>query len=235
MEESTFQPDVLIIPGTVAFDEELQPLDAKVYGIIYWLEHLKDGRCFASNATIAKLANSSSSGVRQSLYRLEDRGYITMSYTEKNKRTGIQCLVNMRKGVANETGGVSEMRHRDNNTKREDITSETQQQIKKIYSLYLIGFKIDPHDYAAAPDEDKPSLLQAASKRYRLTDQRRNKIIARLKDAGYSNVARAIRNVSKSDFHRGINDREWSASLEWICDRYERIEEWANKTESHAY
>jgi DNA-binding Lrp family transcriptional regulator len=228
-----FRPDILLIPGTIAFDAELQPLDAKVYGIVYWLEHLKDGRCYASNSTIAEVAGSSASGVANSLNRLRDRGYIHCSYDDKNQRTGIVTLVRMSKTpYSNEVPPLTQMSNKGSNIKEKNITSEMQSQVKKIYGLYLANFKIDPLTYAEATEEEQRSLLQAASNRYRLTDKRRDKILARIKDCGYAATKQAVVNIGRSDFHRGINDREWSADLEWIMKSYEKVEEWANKDEA---
>lgn len=210
-------------------DPDLQPLDPKVYSTIYWLERLRDGKCFASNLTIAKVLNSSSSGVRQSLYRLESKGYIAMNYDENNHRKGITTLVQMRGGVSNETGGVSEMRHRDSNTKKEEYTSETLTNIQNVYKAWLIYMLIDPDTRFNGDADSRSTALKVATKRYRLTDKRRAAIARRLKDAGYKQVMRAIKSISQSDFHRGINDSNWAADMEWLLKSYEKVEEWANK------
>lgn len=234
----TFTPDLFIIPGVVMLDKELQPLDSKVYATVYWLERLRDGRCFASNNTLAKIVNSSSSGVRQSLYRLEDKGYIRMTYNEAKHRTGIITLVQMKRGVTNETGGVSEMRHRDSNTKSESITSETLAQVTKLYKLWCIYMIVDPEIRSHGTADSRSAALEAATKSYRLTTKRRDAVARRLKDAGYDQLVRAIKSISQSPFHRdGIDNRgeegTWKATLEWLCGSYEKVEEWANKYPSN--
>ena len=62
---------------------------------------------------------------------------------------------------------------------------------------------------------------------YKLTDKRKLKIKARLKDAGYEMLAKAIENTSKSEFHRGDNDRGWTADLDYITRSYENVEKLA--------
>ena len=51
-----FYPDFLIIPYQLVENEFLTPADLKVYGAIYWYQHLKDGKCTAGNPAIARIA-----------------------------------------------------------------------------------------------------------------------------------------------------------------------------------
>lgn len=228
-QQVAFTPDLFIVPGVVMLDRELQPLDSKVYAIIYWMEHLKDGRCYASNGAIAKVAGSSSSGVASSLVRLRDRNYILCQYDDKNQRTGIVTLVQMRKGgYSNEQGGVAEMSNKDSNTK-EKYTSEQLTNIKKVYIAWLKFMVVDPAVRFHGSDDDRSVALQAALTRTKLTELRKTKVNARLNSLGLAQVLKAINTLSESDFHRGDNDRNWTASLEWLCGSDEKIEEWANK------
>lgn len=231
-----FLPDFLHVPAAVAFDKELQPLDSKVYGIVYWLERLKDGRCFASNATIAKLTFSSASGVANSLARLKDRGYLIGIYDDRGQRKEIKTLVfNTVNPYSNEEGGVTQMSNIGNNTKKENISSDlTKQQkdeITKIYKLWLIRMKIDPAIRLSGTPEEKHDAFLEASKSYRLTQKRRDAIARRLNDAGYDMIVRAISNLSLSPFHRdGDNDNGWKADLaDFLLRSYEKVEEWASK------
>lgn len=71
-----FRPNFFVIPYILIQDRRVQPLDAIVYGTIYWYHSLKDGVCFASNATMADIAKASPRGVQNSLTSLEKFGYI---------------------------------------------------------------------------------------------------------------------------------------------------------------
>lgn len=224
-----FTPDVLYIPGIVAFDKELQHLDKFVYAVIYWLERLKDGRCFASNRAIAKIVGSSSSGVANSLVRLRKRGYITIILNDNNQRKEIRTLVfNTVNPYSNEEGGVTRSSNRKSNTKKEYM-SETLTDIKKAYAIYLTRFKMDYQTYDRADTEKRKSMLEAASKKYKLTEKRKEKIAARLADAGLDMVVQAIINASKDPWNHGDNDRGWKADLtDYILRNYEMVERWAN-------
>ena len=70
-------------------------------------------------------------------------------------------------------------------------------------------------------------LFEKNPNTYKLTDKRKLKIKARLKDAGYEMLAKAIENTSKSEFHRGDNDRGWTADLDYITRSYENVEKLA--------
>lgn len=79
-------PDFLIIPYQVSFSPNLQPLDIKIYGVIYWLQHLKQGKCTASNTYLAKICLSTPNSVQHSLERLEKEGFILRIYKDEAKK-----------------------------------------------------------------------------------------------------------------------------------------------------
>jgi DNA-binding Lrp family transcriptional regulator len=97
MSKEFIAPDFLQIPFVVIIDKSLQPLDKTVYGFIYWLEKLKDGRCFASNNYIARALGSSSTSIANSLTRLEKSGHIVRPLNEDGLRSEIKCLVSYKK------------------------------------------------------------------------------------------------------------------------------------------
>lgn len=233
-----FSPDFLQYPHEMVLNKELQPLDTIVYSVVFWFERLRNGRCFASNKTIAKYAGSSSSGVANSLARLRNEGYVQCFYNpETNFRTEIKCLIRYKKldPYSNEEGGLTQMSNIIKNTKKDNmsvsLTDEQKEDVRKIYGEYLIGFKIDPKTWEYTTDaEGRKALLDEAAKRYKLTPKRKAKIVARLEDAGKEMCVRAIRACAQSSFHQGENETEWSADLEaFILRNYEKVEEWSNK------
>ncbi len=79
-------PEFLIIPYQLVRDPNIQSLDERVYGIIYWLTQLKGERCTASNPVLAELCCTTAKTLGNSLTRLEEGRYITRIYRDKNKK-----------------------------------------------------------------------------------------------------------------------------------------------------
>lgn len=94
-----FVPDFIIIPSQVVFSEDLQYSDKILYGIIYWFEHLKEGRCIASNQTLANISGITKETVVNCLTRLEQSGFIQRFFNDeiKNDRKCIKTLINYRR------------------------------------------------------------------------------------------------------------------------------------------
>lgn len=236
-----FAPNFFNIPAIVMLDPDLQSLDAKVYGIVYWLEQLKDGRCWASNATLAKVAGTSAGSVANSLTRLRKKKYIAILLNDKNQRKEIRTLVYYSVNPSSvDEGGVHQLMNIDNKIKKEYMSDLTEQQkavIKKIYRIWLWYRVVDPRtreELRSTTDHDaRKSALEEAEKRYRLTPKREKAIRVRLDDAGYDMLVRAIKNLDLGgDFYRGDNDQGWKADLaDFLCRSYEKVEEWANKNE----
>ena len=91
----TMKPDFFIIPYQVYENEKLTQADGYLYGVIYWLERLKDGKCTASNATLASIARMTPGSVQNSLLRLEEQGCVQRVFQDKARkvRSEIKCLV----------------------------------------------------------------------------------------------------------------------------------------------
>lgn len=230
----TFGPDVFIIPGLVMLDQTLRPIDIKVYGCIYWLERLKDGRCFASNNTIAKVIGSSSDGVKASIIRLKKAGYIKCIYEDDAKkiRKQIITLVHMMSRVgSNEPGGLVQMNHRDSNKENISLSETELQQIETIHRQYVLRFIVDQNRRGyASPDELNKLIDEVIKQKYRLTPKRKKTLHIRLKDAGYDMIKRAIMNADNEPWMHGNNDRNWTMDLyDYLLRSYEQVEKWANK------
>lgn len=228
-QEVVFAPDLFIVPAAVMLDKQLQPLDSKVYACVYWMERLKDGRCYASNATIAKVVAGSPSGVANALVRLREAGYIHCQYDDKDQRTGIVTLIQMRKTpYSNEEGGVTQISNKGNKNK-EKYTETEMKNIRKVYVTWLKRFVLTTDQRSITDPDLRSSTLKAAANRCRLTDQRKVKINARVRSLGLEPVIRAVYAIGESEWHRGDNDNNWTASLEWLMKSDEKVEEWANK------
>jgi len=78
---------------------------------------------------------------------------------------------------------------------------------------------------------------KAAKDWIRVTPKRIAKVQARLKD-GFTeqDMALAVSNCLKSEWHQGVNDRGWRApGPEWVLHTVERAEEWKNKPQSSQF
>lgn len=69
-------PDFLVIPHVIVADKRLRPTDRLIYGAVYWLERLRDGKCTASNKTIGGICLVGERAVGAGLERLEKTGYV---------------------------------------------------------------------------------------------------------------------------------------------------------------
>lgn len=91
-----FKPDFIIIPFQLFEDKNLQPLDRLLYGVIYYFEKMKEGKCIASNERLAEycLTNSKKS-VQNSLNNLERCCYINRIFLDEQKknRLEIKCVI----------------------------------------------------------------------------------------------------------------------------------------------
>lgn len=94
-DKEQFRPDFLMIPIVIVSSQELEPSDRLVYGVIYWYQKLKEGKCIASNKSIAYVAGVHAKTVGHSLERLENAGFIERFYQDATKmeRTEIKALV----------------------------------------------------------------------------------------------------------------------------------------------
>lgn len=86
MSESPITPDFFIVPSQIALNPNLQPLDGYVYAVIYWYKKMRNEKCTASNRHIARLLNSSPSGVANALVRLKREGFIEVVINEETSQ-----------------------------------------------------------------------------------------------------------------------------------------------------
>jgi hypothetical protein len=102
-------PDFFIIPYRLINDEHLTGVHHRVYATLYWYEHLKDGKCFASNDEIARVAKTAPDTVTNVLRELEKLGYIQRSFFDDGKnhhRQQIKTLISFSVNTVQSTQGV---------------------------------------------------------------------------------------------------------------------------------
>ena len=79
-------PDFNQIPYQLIGDKTLAPIDRLVYGAIYFYSKMRGERCYATNATIAKLLMSTTKTVSRALQKLEDRRYIMRGFSDPDTK-----------------------------------------------------------------------------------------------------------------------------------------------------
>jgi len=94
-----FTPDFLIVPYELLNTPGLTPSDWIVFSVVYWFEKMKEGKCIASNETIAAIAKIGSRTVRRSLEKLEKAGCLKRFFfdTVHKKRKMIKILISFKK------------------------------------------------------------------------------------------------------------------------------------------
>lgn len=105
----------------------------------------------------------------------------------------------------NDTSNIKE-------TIKETVDNSNNVETQKVYDFYIKAF-------------NKNKNL------FKLTPKRKTKIKARLKDAGFDMLCRAIENTAKDSFYLGDNDRGWKADLDFIIRSYEQVERLAAKNQ----
>lgn len=115
--------------------------------------------------------------------------------------------------LKNDTGSVkienkrSQKRH---TQKKKDNKEINKEKISELFNFFIQQFEKNP-------------------KRYTLTEGRRAKLKSRLQDCGEELIRDAITNTANSKFHRGENDRNWQADLDFIIRTPEQVQNLADK------
>ena len=117
------------------------------------------------------------------------------------------------------------------NTQRIYLVKKHESEINRLYKGWLIEMIIGRQKFMATAEgsQARADLLESASRKTRLTDKRKQKLAARIDNLGVELCSKAIVNIGRSDFHKGQNDRKWKATLEWLFNTDEKVEEFANR------
>jgi len=85
-------PEFILIPYELIDNENISPLDERLYGIIYWFTQLKREKCIASNSILAKLVKTTVGAIQNSLTNLENNGYIKRIFKDVNRRCRLEII-----------------------------------------------------------------------------------------------------------------------------------------------
>ena len=64
---------------------------------------------------------------------------------------------------------------------------------------------------------------------FRVTLSRERKLKIRLKNYTFKEILKALDNLSQSPWHRGVNDRGWTASPDFLIRNDEQVDKWLNE------
>jgi hypothetical protein len=222
------------MPNVVLFNKELTSTDKLMFCYISSL-CAGSGSCRPRNKHLAEKFDLKQRQVTNILQNLA--GYI-YAYEDSRGRRMLAITPDLTedKGGSNVLlGGTQSIAtHSNINSNNKKYTSEMLTNIEKVYDIWLKLMVVDPTVRAHGTTDERRAALLAASKRTRLTDKRKAKAATRIESMGLDRVLAAIKQISKSEFHRDGMQSDgtigtFTASLEWLCENDERIETWANK------
>ena len=162
-----FNPEYLYIPYLVL---ELQPAARFVFGAIYYFEKMKDGKCFASNEEIARIAHITPRSVANSLGILEKAGFIKRIFSDKNHRNRkeIKCLIKLKKVSLVDDTSPNDTSTDDEVSSTNDNLSSTDEQIsnninKKINNNAETSSALNNLPLKAKEKENLPAIKEKES------------------------------------------------------------------------
>ena len=182
-------PDFLLTPYQLIADEEINPVDERVYAIIYWFRNMKLERCVASNEVIAKYAKTTPRTVQKSIAKLEEKGYILRVYKDVSKiereellpliSFGAVRLVGRGGDVPQDVGVRPTGRHIYNNKREEknDIDTPPAKPSSEVY-----GDKNFVIFWDLFPKKEGKGLAWSSWKKLKVTQEMADRIIASVKE-----------------------------------------------------
>ena len=194
-------PDFIQIPTHLLRDDSIRHLDRILYGFIYWYSKLKMEKCTASNSTLAKQVGCVSGTVSNSLSRLSKAGFIKVVLENGSRKEIIPLVSYGHTPSSNDEPPSSNDEHNKNNNKN----------IKEYLDIYITSFN------------------QLFERNYQSTEKRRSHLEARLKKFSLDEILKALENLSKSPWHRGLNDRGWQADPNFLIRNDDQVDKWLNK------
>lgn len=191
-----------VIPAEVRYDKKLKDKAKLLYGEISALCN-KDGTCWASNSYFANLYGLRKETISRLLSCLEQQGYIKINieYDKNSKqvkrrliylltKTSIPLLTEKSRGIDEKVKEGIDKKVKENNTSINNTIN------------ILIDFYHKTNKF--------PKVLK-------VTEGRKKKVEARLKDVGYDNLIKSFDIGSRSKFLTGqTKDSDWKADFDWF-------------------
>lgn len=185
-EENLHKGLYAVIPANVRYDTKLKDKAKLLYGEISALSNEK-GYCWASNKYFAELYSVSITTVSLLIKNLIDRGYLKSEIVYKE--------------------GTKEIKNRYLILIKEGIKENLKTPIKE---------KLKENNTSINNIKEYYNSKNSFPKINKLTDSRKKKLLARVKEQGEENVIKAINIAANSDFLKGKNDRNWKMDFDWL-------------------
>lgn len=178
-----------IIPATVRYNKKLKDKAKLLYGEITALCN-EYGYCWASNNYFAELYSISKGTVSKLLAELKKYSYINIELIYKdNSKEVKKRIITL---LSNSTIPIV----KNDIPPMDEIDKENNTSINNIKEYY--------------------SKKNSFPKINKLTESRKKKLLARLKEHGEENIIKAIDIAANSDFLKGKNDRNWKMDFDWL-------------------
>ena len=213
-EENLNKSYYAVLPANVRYDVRLKDKAKLLYAEITGLVNEK-GYCWATNNYFAKLYNISKGNISKLLSQLKEYGYIHIELIRNKETKQIEKRIitlltkNTTPIVKNditpmvESEGNIILLNKPIGIVKNDITPMVKNDSKEYYK-YINNIKEYYNGRNCFP------------KIIKLTDQRKNKLVKRLKEVGYDNLIKAIDIASISKFLTGENDTNWKMDFDWL-------------------
>lgn len=220
-EPSIYQLKYLVIPTFLYEDNRLSGLQLKLAAFVYSFKG--ENFCFSNELLATMFHVSRPATISDALNKLKELGLIKIDY--KTKTTGgttryIRLTVDrMSEAKADLRSSVSPKMFR--------LTED-----RKSYNINDNNIK---DNTPIVPLQGKLTLYidefnRIFATKYKPTPGREKKLRERLKLYTIDQLIEAIRNLGKSKFHRGENDRGWIADPDFLIRSDEQIDKWLNQT-----
>lgn len=189
-EETLNKSYFAVLPSNVRYDKRLKDKAKLLYAEITSLTNEK-GFCWASNNYFAELYDINKGTVSKLLAELKNYGYINIELIYKDnskevKKRIITLLSNSTIPIVENDIYPMDEKDKENNI--------------KVLNNIIEYFNVK----------------NTFSKIIKLTDSRKKKLLARVKEQGLNNIIRAIDIASESDFLKGDNDSGWKMDFDWL-------------------
>lgn len=173
--------------------------------------HLEPGQFIYGRISASEQLGIAESTVRNWMSILEKDSYIDIKATNKYSIISIKNWEHYQKKDSRKTTDrQTDDEQMDTNNKDKKVKND------KNINIYMSEFN------------------KLFERQFRVTAGRTRKLKTRLETYSMDQILKSLENLSKSPFHRGVNDRGWQADPDFLIRNDEQIDKWLNKDMNEA-